>query len=190
MSLALGLVVVAISGAAVGADYGPFGAVGRVSARTDVPKAPISALVNSGLAATADGGWLQWTLAWRDGRPAAIEQIESLPPGAPAQPGWHLPASRPRAESPGHVEGETGCRLIGSAVTVRGRIGAWNCESAPGTLLGRLRPDGGRVEARLPARYQAMVAEAIPHGGVSRVVLAAYDVAARRFDYLELGVSP
>ncbi|WP_309093121.1 hypothetical protein [Phenylobacterium sp.] len=189
MSLALGLVV-AMSGPAVGEDYGSFGAVGRVSARTEVPTAPIYGLVNSGLAAMADGGWLRWKLVWRDGRPTAIEQMETLAPGAPAPPSWNLPAARPRGATPGKVEGETGCHMIGSGVTVRGRVGAWNCESAPGTLLGRLRTDASRVEARLPVRYQAMVAEAVPHGGVSRVILAGYDVAAGRFEYLELGVSP
>jgi len=176
---------------AADAAYGPFQVVGRVSAPSEAAKAPIEALVNAGLASTADGGWLRWKLIWRDGRPVALEQIEALPPGAPPPSGWNLPARRPAAPAAAEVAGETGCLAIGAAVTVRGRIAAWNCDSAPGTLLGRSasgRP--GRVEARLPARYQAMAAEVVPHGGVSRVILAAYDPRQGCFDYLELGVRP
>ncbi|WP_374471149.1 hypothetical protein [Phenylobacterium sp.] len=174
--------------APTGAAYGPFGVVGRVSVETSIPRAPLGRLVNSGLAETRDGAWLRWRPIWRRGQVVGVEGIERLTREQAVGPGW---APRAPLSMPARPPGETGCRLIATAATVRGRLGAWNCRSAPGTLLGGPGPDGRVVvQARLDRRYQAMSAETTLHGGASRVILASYDPGARRFDWLELSLAP
>ncbi len=170
-----------------GATYGPFGLVGRVSVETSSPRAPLHRLVNSGLAETRDGAWLLWRPVWRSGQVVGVEGIERLTREQAVGRSW---APRAPLSMPARAPGETGCRLIATTITVRGGLGAWNCRSAAGTLLGGLTPDGRvLVQARLDRRYQAMTAEATPHGGGSRVILASYDPGARRFEWLELSLA-
>jgi hypothetical protein len=192
-AVALALAILGVNAAAAGhessssAAYGPFGVVGRVSVQTDSPRAPLRHLVNSGLAETQDGAWLRWRAVWRGRQVVAIDRMERLTREQAVGSAWR---PRPALSLPAPPAGDTGCRLIGTAVTVRGRLGAWNCQSADGTLLGGLGPDGQVVvQARVDRRYQAMTVEATPHTGASRVILASYDPRTRRFDWLELSLA-
>lgn len=164
-------------------DYGPFGVVGAVSVETTVPLSPLGRLVNSGAAVTRDGSYLQWRAVWSGSQIVSVDQFRQGP----------TPPLRGASASilPDELPGRSACHLVAEGVTVRGRLGAWNCAGALGTLLGAVG-SGGRpvVLASLPRRYQGMVAETTPHTGSSRVVLAAFDPDARRFDLIELSLGP
>ncbi|WP_426000577.1 hypothetical protein [Caulobacter sp. DWR1-3-2b1] len=165
---------------------GPFGLLGAATRQTEVPKAPIARLINSGLALTTDGFWLRWREQWNGAEIVGVEQFDRAGAEADLQ-GWNVPTTTSLVALPAGLKGESGCRLISAVIANGRRLGAWNCESANGTLLAAPAKSGEVVVlARLGYRFQGMIAGPMPHVDVGRITLAAYDPCTLRFEILEL----
>jgi len=166
---------------------GPFGQLGAATATTRIPQAPVARLINSGLAQTTDGAWVRWREIWKGAEVTGLESFERVDAKSDVRT-WNLPTTeRPDVTLPDMLPGETGCRLIAAVITGGRRLGAWGCESYPGTLLGAPSKSGELVIlARLSKRFQDMAPGSMPHTDASRVTLVAYDPCSSQFDMLEL----
>lgn len=175
-----------VSAPGLAETLGPFGRVGGGATQTDVPKAPIAKLINAGLALTTDGDWVRWQQRWNGRYLLGADQFERAGSDTSGR-GWNIPATATLVPMPGAIPGEMNCRLLGAALANGRRLGAWNCDSAPGTILGAPSKNGEiAVLARLGRRFQAMSAEPTMHSGASRILLAAYYPSISQFDILEL----
>jgi hypothetical protein len=76
---------------------------------------------------------------------------------------------------------------MGAVLAAGRRLGAWNCESAPGTILATPSTGGTyKIEARFSEYYQAISATPVEHGMGIRVTLVRYDLRNQSFQLLDL----
>jgi hypothetical protein len=162
------------------------GCIGFLSAQTNVPQGPIDLLVNPGLARTADGYWLRWQLRSSSGRAMAVEGFERASKNDDPK-GWNVPSVFRKVDVPETLAGEHGCRVVGAVIAAGRRLGAWNCESAPGTILATPTPKATyKVLARLSHHYQAIAATPVEHSESSRITLVSFDLHSQTFRMLDL----
>lgn len=162
------------------------GCISFLSAQTDIPQGPIDLLVNPGLARTADGYWLRWQLRSSNGRSMAVEGFERASKNDVPK-GWNVPSVFRKVDVSETLAGEHGCRVVGAVIAAGRRLGAWNCESAPGTILATPAPAATyKVVARLLHQYQAIAATPVEHSESSRITLVSFDLHSQTFRMLDL----